>query len=233
MGTAGTRFPARDDGRERTIHLRPEERSASDVPALLPHGHDEQPADHRASEDVRRQERRDARPDRVGVVDGSEALDCSNPWHDEHGSPPRERGRGEGPTHASGPSRDRDRLRPDRDLWRPHGCEADGADRPRRMSSFSGTQRPRVWRKLSVVLLALLVLGSGGEAGQDPPSRSEESRMWMTVGKHRFAITLTDNAATSAFAAQLPLTLDMSELNGNEKHANLPKRYPRMRAEDR
>ena len=50
--------------------------------------------------------------------------------------------------------------------------------------------------------------------------------MWMTVGERRFAITLTDNAAARAFAAQLPLTLDMSELNGNEKHAKLPKALP-------
>ena len=50
--------------------------------------------------------------------------------------------------------------------------------------------------------------------------------MWMTVGKRRFAITLTDNAAARAFAAQLPLTLDMSELNGNEKHGDLPKPLP-------
>ena len=50
--------------------------------------------------------------------------------------------------------------------------------------------------------------------------------MWMTVGERRFAITLTDNAAARAFAAQLPLTLDMSELNGNEKHAELPKALP-------
>jgi hypothetical protein len=53
-----------------------------------------------------------------------------------------------------------------------------------------------------------------------------ESRLWMTVGERRFAITLTDNAAARAFAAQLPLTLDMSELNGNEKHADLPKPLP-------
>ena len=46
--------------------------------------------------------------------------------------------------------------------------------------------------------------------------------MWMTVGERRFAITLIDNAAARAFAARLPLTLDMSELNGNEKHVDLP-----------
>ena len=55
--------------------------------------------------------------------------------------------------------------------------------------------------------------------------------MWMTVGERRFAVTLADNAAARAFAAQLPLTLDMSELNGNEKHADLPKTLPRMRAD--
>jgi hypothetical protein len=99
---------------------------------------------------------------------------------------------------------------------------------------------PRVLRALSL-LLGLLVVGSGCEAGQDPPSgspavtaadassasmRQEESRMWMTVGKRRFAVTLTDNAAARAFAAQLPLTLEMSELNGNEKHGDLPKPLP-------
>ena len=50
--------------------------------------------------------------------------------------------------------------------------------------------------------------------------------MWMTVGERRFAITLSDNATARAFAAQLPLTLEMSELNGNEKHAELPKALP-------
>jgi len=95
---------------------------------------------------------------------------------------------------------------------------------------------PRVLRGLSL-LLGLLVVGSGCEAGQDPPAvtaadaspasmRQGESRMWMTVGERRFAITLTDNAAARGFAAQLPLTLDMSELNGNEKHADLPKPLP-------
>ena len=50
--------------------------------------------------------------------------------------------------------------------------------------------------------------------------------MWMTVGERWFAITLTDNAAARAFAAQLPMTLEMSELNGNEKHAELRQALP-------
>ena len=101
-------------------------------------------------------------------------------------------------------------------------------------------QSPRILRGLSV-LLGLLLVGGGCDAGQDSPSgshvvaaaitgpasvRQEELRMWMTVGERRFAVTLTDNTAARAFAAQLPLTLDMSELNGNEKHAELPKALP-------
>jgi hypothetical protein len=50
--------------------------------------------------------------------------------------------------------------------------------------------------------------------------------MWMTIAERRFAITLADNATARAFAAQLPLSVDMSELNGNEKHASLPKVLP-------
>lgn len=50
--------------------------------------------------------------------------------------------------------------------------------------------------------------------------------MHMTIGTRRFAITLTDSPAARAFAAQLPLTLHMADLNGNEKHAQLSKALP-------
>jgi hypothetical protein len=99
---------------------------------------------------------------------------------------------------------------------------------------------PRVLRGVSA-LFGLLVVGGGCDAAQDstpgslsvavlspPPAsvRQEESRMLMTVGARRFAVTLSDNAAARTFAAQLPLTLDMGELNGNEKHAELPTPLP-------
>ena len=51
--------------------------------------------------------------------------------------------------------------------------------------------------------------------------------MWMTVGKRRFAITLSDTQAARAFAALLPLTITMADLNSNEKHAELPQALPR------
>ena len=72
-----------------------------------------------------------------------------------------------------------------------------------------------------ILLFSLLVPGAGAASVQP-----EELRMWLTVGERRFAITVTDNAAARAFAAQLPLTLDMSDLNGNEKHVDLPKPLP-------
>ncbi len=48
----------------------------------------------------------------------------------------------------------------------------------------------------------------------------------MTVGQQRFAITLADNESARAFVELLPLTLDMPDLNGNEKHVELPKALP-------
>ncbi|WP_423066069.1 cyclophilin-like fold protein [Devosia sp. CN2-171] len=50
--------------------------------------------------------------------------------------------------------------------------------------------------------------------------------MWMTVGEHRFALTLANTEAARAFAAMLPLSVDMADLNNNEKHADLPKSLP-------
>lgn len=50
--------------------------------------------------------------------------------------------------------------------------------------------------------------------------------MWMTVGERRFAITLADTEAARALAAMLPLAMDMADLHGNEKYADLPQALP-------
>jgi hypothetical protein len=48
----------------------------------------------------------------------------------------------------------------------------------------------------------------------------------MTVGTRRFGITLEDNPTARAFMQLLPATLEMAELNSNEKHAALPRTLP-------
>lgn len=80
--------------------------------------------------------------------------------------------------------------------------------------------------------VALLALSSALGCCQATPAASTASptasstTLNMSIGTRRFAITLADNAAARAFAAQLPLTLDMADLNANEKHAQLPAALP-------
>ncbi len=99
-----------------------------------------------------------------------------------------------------------------------------GFMRPR--SLLNRTRRVR----MGAALLGLALTSSAGAADElgalgstrpsDPPTASQERpHMWMTVGTQRFAVTLEDNPTARAFVQLLPATLDMTELNGNEKHA--------------
>lgn len=97
---------------------------------------------------------------------------------------------------------------------------------------------PKRWRLRGLCLMfGFLMLGGCKASQPEVPvvvvqdaagasAKSEETSMWLTVGERRFAITLADNATARAFAVQFPLTLDMAELNGNEKHADLPQALP-------
>src|SRR3954462_13192269 len=64
---------------------------------------------------------------------------------------------------------------------------------------------------------------SSHERRGDPPG---SKKMKVTIGSKAFTATLDDNPATAKLKAMLPLTLDMSELNGNEKYFQLPSALP-------
>ena len=84
--------------------------------------------------------------------------------------------------------------------------------------------RSVAWALCFGVLHASVVpLAAATGANANTPA---DRRIWMAVGERRFPVALADNDAARAFVAQLPLTLDMPDLNGNEKHVKLPKALP-------
>lgn len=91
--------------------------------------------------------------------------------------------------------------------------------------------RARPVRALRVLSLLCGMLVPGEAAAQSTApgaatAQQQDTRMWMTVGDRRFAMTLADTEAARAFAALLPLALDMPDLNANEKHADLTQALP-------
>ncbi len=52
------------------------------------------------------------------------------------------------------------------------------------------------------------------------------TKMKITIGTALFSATLYDNPSANAFKASLPLTINMTELNGNEKYYDLPNPLP-------
>jgi len=56
----------------------------------------------------------------------------------------------------------------------------------------------------------------------NPTPNPSTTKMKITVGTTVFTATLYNNASANAFRAMLPLTLDMTELNNNEKYYDFP-----------
>jgi hypothetical protein len=68
---------------------------------------------------------------------------------------------------------------------------------------------------------------SPGAADSRTRSSEASSRMRITVGSKVFTATLSDNATANAFKARLPLTVNMTDLNANEKYVDLADDLPR------
>ena len=89
-------------------------------------------------------------------------------------------------------------------------------------------------RQTLVLFSLALSLVSCASCSKNLPSKSKNnnitttaaSKMKIKVGNSIFAVTLYDNATATAFKALLPLTVNMVELNSNEKYVDLPRSLP-------
>ncbi len=70
-----------------------------------------------------------------------------------------------------------------------------------------------------LIALALMLMATSCLSAQT-------DKIKLTAGGFTFTATLERNATAEAFAARLPLTLMMNELNGNEKYATLAHSLP-------
>ena len=68
---------------------------------------------------------------------------------------------------------------------------------------------------ISVSKLAMAAITAAGMAG----SALADTAIVVSVGESRFAAKVEDTETGRAFLAKLPLTISMTELNGNEKYA--------------
>lgn len=64
------------------------------------------------------------------------------------------------------------------------------------------------------------------EAGNEKQTMKQQNIMEIQVNGKNFRAVLEDNAAAQAFWRELPLSVSMEELNGNEKFYKFSKQFP-------
>lgn len=88
---------------------------------------------------------------------------------------------------------------------------------------------------LAILLLFGLISNAGMSCqGAENPSSTQDleemeqsqSKITIQIGTRTFTATLAENETVTAFISMLPLTLDMSDLNSNEKLARLSQNLP-------
>lgn len=81
-------------------------------------------------------------------------------------------------------------------------------------------------RPLIALLLATLIGYLPVSQAEAETAKEHTVNITVQIDRQHFTLTLNDSPAARAFVNRLPLTLDMAELNGNEKHADLAEALP-------
>jgi hypothetical protein len=63
-------------------------------------------------------------------------------------------------------------------------------------------------------------------SGHNNVLNTDSMKLKITIGTNTFTAALYNNTTAAAFKEKLPLTINMSELNGNEKYFDLPNNLP-------
>ncbi len=77
-----------------------------------------------------------------------------------------------------------------------------------------------------VFIFAFANLQGFAQAAEGTTAKPEKTQMKIKIGSSTFTATLEENATATAFKAMLPMTLKMTELNGNEKYYRLRSDLP-------
>ncbi|TVZ16970.1 cyclophilin-like fold protein [Maribacter sp. MAR_2009_72] len=86
---------------------------------------------------------------------------------------------------------------------------------------------------LMVLIFTSVIIGNPSPCEKaNAPIKTENNvtmangKIKITVNSQIFTATLLDNTTAKAFKELLPMTIQMNELNGNEKYYDLPKSLP-------
>ncbi|MDQ0967217.1 hypothetical protein QFZ20_002620 [Flavobacterium sp. W4I14] len=88
--------------------------------------------------------------------------------------------------------------------------------------------------KMKAIILVLMIGMQLNACSKDENPEQADTRntssntttMKITIGSSVFTAVLYDNPSATAFKARLPLTINMTELNGNEKYYDFPSPLP-------
>lgn len=83
---------------------------------------------------------------------------------------------------------------------------------------------------MSLICIQLYACNKNSEIEREDNSsnntNTDTMKLKIIIGTKSFTATFSDNAAATAFKAKLPMSINMTELNGNEKYFDLSGNLP-------